>query len=73
LHRKEITMIVFRVDDMTCAHCAQTIAKAVRDADPAASVRIDLAGHRVEIESAALDAARLQDAIADAGYAPVPA
>ena len=71
--RQEVPMIVFRVDDMTCSHCVQTIAKAVRDADSAASVRVDLASHRVEIESAALDAARFRDAITEAGYTPVPA
>lgn len=66
-------MIAFRVDDMTCSHCVETITKAVRNADSAASVRVDLGSHRVEIESAALDAARLRDAIVDAGYTPVPA
>jgi len=66
-------MISFRIDDMTCGHCVSTITKAVKDADAAATVRIDLAGHRVEIEPDRLDAAALRAAIEDAGYTPVPA
>jgi len=66
-------MIAFRVDDMTCGHCVKAITQAVRDADAGAAVRIDLAGHRVEIEPGSADARRLQEAIAEAGYTPVPA
>ena len=66
-------MIAFKVDDMTCGHCVKAITQAVQDADAGAAVRIDLAGHRVEIEPASADARRLQDAIAEAGYTPVPA
>ena len=66
-------MIAFKVDDMTCGHCFQTITQAVKGADAGATLRIDLASHRVEIDSTKLDAHRLQDAIADAGYTPIPA
>jgi len=66
-------MIAFKVDDMTCGHCVQAITRAVRDADAGAAVRIDLADHRVEIEPARAHAAQLQNAIAEAGYTPVPA
>ena len=66
-------MIAFKVDDMTCGHCVQTITQAVKSADAGATLRIDLASHRVEIESTKADARRLHDAIADAGYTPVPA
>ena len=66
-------MISFRIDDMTCGHCVGTITKAVKDADAGAAIRIDLAGHRVEIEPGRLDAAALQAAIEEAGYTPVPA
>ena len=66
-------MIAFKVDDMTCGHCVQAITQAVKGADAGATLRIELASHRVEIDSTKLDARRLHDAIADAGYTPVPA
>lgn len=66
-------MIAFKVDDMTCGHCVQTITQAVKGVDAGATLRIDLASHRVEIDSTKLDPGRLRDAIADAGYTPVPA
>ena len=66
-------MIAFKVDDMTCGHCVRTITQAVQGADAGATVRIDLASHRVEIDSTKVDARQLHDAIADAGFSPVPA
>jgi copper chaperone len=65
-------MIAFEVKDMTCGHCVSTITKALKAADKDAKVRIDLASHRVEVESAAADADDLAEAIKDAGYTPVP-
>ncbi len=66
-------MIAFQVDDMSCGHCVKAITQAVREADPAAQVHIDLATHRVEIEPARADAQALSRAITDAGYTPVAA
>jgi len=66
-------MIAFEVKDMTCGHCVSTVTQAVKSVDAGASVRIDLATHRVEIEARAANAQALQEAIADAGYTPVPA
>ena len=63
-------MIEFTVDDMTCGHCASTIAKAVKDVDAAARCEIDLGAKKVRIESAR-DAAEFQAAIDEAGYTPV--
>jgi len=65
-------MIAFEVQDMTCGHCARAITQAVQAVDPGAQVQIDLAAHRVAIESAQA-AAALGDAIREAGYTPVPA
>lgn len=65
-------MIAFDVNDMTCGHCASTITKALKAVDKDAKVSIDLARHRVEIEPTASDAQELQEAIAEAGYTPVP-
>lgn len=64
-------MITFEVNDMTCGHCASTISKAVAGIDSDAKVQVDLAAHRVHIESAAATAQELNDAIKEGGYSPV--
>jgi copper chaperone len=64
-------MISFQVNDMTCGHCTSTIGKAVKAVDPDARLNFDLATHRVHIEPAEANAARLSEAIAGAGYTPV--
>jgi copper chaperone len=68
---KEITMLAFEVADMSCGHCVGTITKALQGADPAARVSVDLGRHLVMVESAA-SGALLGQAIAEAGYTPVP-
>lgn len=65
-------MQTFRVDDMTCGHCVSTITQAIQAVDQAARVTIDLARHLVTVEPARADAQELSDAIAEAGYTPVP-
>ncbi|MDB5764938.1 MAG: heavy metal transporter [Herminiimonas sp.] len=64
-------MLEFKVEDMTCSHCVSTITKAVKGADPKASVEVDLKGHMVRIEGAS-DAHGIEQAIREAGYTPVP-
>lgn len=64
-------MISFHVSDMTCGHCASTITQAVKAFDEDATVRIDLAAHRIDIQTPAADAAGLASAIQDAGYTPI--
>ena len=64
-------MQAFRVDDMTCGHCASTITKAIKGADKRAKVSIDLTQHLVMVEPTEADAQALSDAIAEAGYTPV--
>ncbi len=65
-------MQVFRVDDMSCGHCAGSITKAVRAVDAEARVDVDLAQRLVRIEPARAGAAELAEAITEAGYTPVP-
>ena len=65
-------MIAFEVNDMTCGHCVSTITKALKSADQDAKVTIDLARHLVMVEPTEADAQELRDAIAEAGYPPVP-
>jgi len=64
-------MLSFRVDDMTCGHCASTITKAMKAVDRDAKVAVDLGAHLVQVESAQADARRLSAALTEAGYAPV--
>jgi copper chaperone len=64
-------MIEFIVDDMTCGHCASTITRAVKEVDSGSRCEIDLAGHKVRIESAHA-ADEFKAAIEEAGYTPVP-
>ncbi|MBK9135961.1 MAG: heavy-metal-associated domain-containing protein [Betaproteobacteria bacterium] len=65
-------MIAFQVEDMTCGHCASTITRALKAADPNARVTVDLTRRRVTVEATHADAAELHEAIADAGYTPAP-
>jgi copper chaperone len=64
-------MLTYRVEDMSCGHCASTITKAVRSIDSGAKVDVDLSQHLVRIEPTEAAANELQNAIAEAGYAPV--
>jgi copper chaperone len=65
-------MLAYRVDDMTCGHCASAITKAVRAVDAGARVEVNLAQHLVQIEPTEADAHELSEAITEAGYTPVP-
>jgi copper chaperone len=60
-------MYRFNVPDMTCGHCAGTITKAVKTADPEATVEVDLASRLVKVASA-LPQDKIARQIAEAGY-----
>lgn len=64
-------MISFRVNDMTCGHCASAITKALKAADKDAKVQVDLAAHLVQIDSTGADADEFAGVIKEAGYTPV--
>lgn len=63
-------MIEFKVDDMTCGHCAASITKAVKGVDAAGQCEVDLTAKRVRISSAQ-PAEAFRAAIEDAGFTPV--
>ena len=44
-------MIDLTLPTMTCGHCVRTVTETVHRVDPAAKVEIDLATHRVQIDS----------------------
>lgn len=61
-------MQVFRVDDMTCGHCASVITQAVLAVDGNAKIEVDLGQHLVRVDQTVAEAAALRGAIAGAGY-----
>ncbi|MDE2612608.1 MAG: heavy-metal-associated domain-containing protein [Burkholderiales bacterium] len=62
-------MLEFSIPNMTCGHCVKSVTEAVKAADPAARVDIDLPTHRVQVQtSVPRDAVVAR--LADAGYAP---
>jgi copper chaperone len=67
----ELQMITFQVNDMTCGHCVSTVTKAVKGLDATAQVDIDLAAHKVKVESAR-PAGEVAAAIREAGFTPEP-
>lgn len=62
-------MVQFRVEDMSCGHCASSITKAVKDIDPNATVNIDLSAKTVSVEGASSEG-QIEQAIEDAGFTP---
>ncbi|MDP1742566.1 MAG: heavy-metal-associated domain-containing protein [Polaromonas sp.] len=62
-------MIEFNLPDMTCGHCASTVAQTCKLVDPAAKVEVDLSVHQVKISSNE-DRADFAEALAEAGYPP---
>ena len=62
-------MAVFKIEDMTCGHCAGVIIRAVQSLDEAAKLEIDLAAATVRIASQ-MSAQELAAVIKAAGYTP---
>lgn len=63
--------VKFRVEDMTCAHCAGAIETAIEGRVPGASVTADPASKLVSVRGSA-DVAAIRTAIVAAGYTPSP-
>ena len=57
----------FQVQGMTCGHCERAVTEAVQQLDPQASVQIDRAANRVEVQSTQPREA-VAKAIAEEGY-----
>lgn len=60
-------MQVFKVAGMTCAHCERAVIQAIQALDPGATVEVDLAEGRVQVEST-LAEQTIRDAIGEEGY-----
>ena len=59
----------FRVEDMTCGHCAGTIKGAIEGSIPGARVEADPVRKLVSVTGTA-DRAQVAALITDAGYTP---
>ncbi|WP_374335030.1 heavy-metal-associated domain-containing protein [Methyloversatilis sp.] len=59
----------FTLPDMTCGHCASRIRTLIADIDAGATVDIDLASHRIRIESS-LDPEVFRTALIAEDYPP---
>ena len=55
------------VDNMSCQHCLQTVTRALRALDPAATVEVDLTRGEVRTQGA-FDVEAAIAALADADY-----
>ena len=62
-------MIQFNIPQMSCGHCVRAVTQAVQEVDPRAAVQVDLGTKQVQVESTA-ERAKIQHALAEAGYAP---
>ncbi|EJL58517.1 copper chaperone [Rhizobium sp. CF122] len=58
-------MYEFEIRNMTCGHCASTVEKAIKAADPQASAVIDLGAKTAQTK---LDPSAINAAIETAGY-----
>lgn len=61
--------IKFKVEDMTCGHCAQSITKAIHKVMPNAKVDADPVSKVVAV-SGTSDMAAVTAAVAKAGFTP---
>lgn len=59
----------FRVDDMTCGHCAGTIKKAIETSLPGTTVNADPASKMVSVTGFG-DYAAIKSIVTGAGYTP---
>lgn len=57
----------YKIDNMTCGHCAGVVQKAILSVDPQAKVKVDLGSREVSVETAA-GAGPITDALKAAGY-----
>lgn len=60
-------MLKFKVDGMTCGHCAQTVTRAVEAVPAVERALVDLKAGEVTVEGGT-DSAAVRRAIEDAGY-----
>ena len=62
-------MIEFQIPAMSCGHCVQAVTEAVKTADPAAELSVDLPTKTVRVQTTA-DRQVLIEQLSEAGYTP---
>ena len=62
-------MLELTLPAMTCGHCVGVVTQAIKQADPLATVDIDLPTHRVRVETSK-DRETIHSAVVGAGYTP---
>jgi copper chaperone len=65
------TMIELTIPDMSCGHCASSIANICSLVDPRSKVEVDLKAKTVKIDSAQ-DRSAFILPLSEAGYPPLP-
>lgn len=64
-------MTTFHIPDMTCGHCKATVEKAIIVLDPEAHINFDMEARRIALDSV-MEVAKVQAALAEAGYPATP-
>ncbi len=62
-------MIEFTVPDMTCGGCVASVTRALKNADPACEVKVDLQTKQVQVDSRK-PRDELAGVLVDAGFTP---
>lgn len=68
----KVTVVVYKVDGMTCGHCVSTVKAAVGSLPAVRAVEVDLATGTVTVAGTPSEAA-VKQAISEAGYDVVSA
>ena len=64
-----MTSTVYEVTGLSCEHCANSVTEEITKLDGVATVRVDVAAGRVEVDSTAeLDRDSVREAVEEAGY-----
>jgi copper chaperone len=61
----------YKVADMSCGGCVETITKTIQALDPKAEIACNLVNKEVNVTTA-IDSARIAAALADAGFDSEP-
>ncbi|WP_417579360.1 heavy-metal-associated domain-containing protein [Pelagibacterium sp.] len=57
----------FRIENMTCGGCANSVTKAIQSIDPTARIQTDPSARSVKLETV-VTSLEVQEALAEAGY-----
>ncbi|OCP15385.1 MULTISPECIES: heavy-metal-associated domain-containing protein [unclassified Ensifer] len=57
----------YKIDNMTCGHCAGSVQKAILSVDPQATIKVDLGAREVSVDTAAASGP-IAEALKAAGY-----